>query len=50
MSSSITAKQAESAAELVAKVAGYKVLLEKRRQKEKIRALEEEQRKELEKQ
>ncbi|KAI4880096.1 hypothetical protein NFI96_007245 [Prochilodus magdalenae] len=47
-SSCIAAKRADAAAELAAKEAEYKVLLEERRQKEKIRTLEEQHRKELE--
>ncbi|KAL7831306.1 hypothetical protein SRHO_G00308090 [Serrasalmus rhombeus] len=48
MSSCIAAKRADAAAELAAKEAEYKVLLEERKQKEKIRTLEEHHRKELE--
>lgn len=47
--SSVAAKRAEAAAELAAKEAEYKMLTEEESQREKIRVLEEEHRRELEK-
>ncbi len=44
---SVAAKRTEAAAELAAKQAEYKMLSEEKRQKEKIRAIEEEHRREL---
>ncbi|KAG7453482.1 hypothetical protein JOB18_018614 [Solea senegalensis] len=48
VSSIVTAKRADAAADLAAKEAEYEGLLEEERQKEKIQLLEEKQRKELE--